>query len=142
MQELLTHPVVLYDGPCGLCQRSVRFLLRHENGTHLRFASLQSEQGQAILSFFKLPSSLDEMVFVENGTPSSGADAALALCAYLRYPAKALGIFRIIPRSLSRRVYRWIARHRYQWFGKKEECLLPQPDQAARFLDAAPSGGV
>jgi len=135
MQNLPPYPVVLFDGPCGLCQKSVQFLMRHENGTELRFASIQSEKGQELLKNMHLPLTPDEMVLVVNGEAFSGADAAFELCRYLTYPARILGIFRVLPKALTHRVYRWVARHRYQWFGKAEECLLPEPDQSARFLD-------
>lgn len=127
-------PVVLFDGPCILCQRSVRFLLRHEREPRLSFASLQSGTAQQLLEKYPLPSGTDAMVLIEEGQLSIGSEAALRLCRYLKAPWRWLGVFRHLPGWLHQPVYRWIARHRYAWFGRDESCPLPDPEQADRFL--------
>jgi predicted DCC family thiol-disulfide oxidoreductase YuxK len=130
----LAGPVVLYDGVCGLCQRSVRFLLRHERGERLRFAALSSETGRRLLRERGVPDGTDAMVLVEPEATHVGADAALALCGYLRWPYRWLRGFRILPAGLRRRLYGAVAARRRRWFGTTETCELPAPGQADRFL--------
>jgi len=128
-------PLVLYDGHCGLCQRSVRFLLRHERGPVLHFAALTSGTGKKWLSERGVDPDVDAMVFVDAEETLTGPDAALALCAYLKAPYRWLRGLRVFPAGVRRLGYRAIARRRYRWFGKTESCPLPSPDQAERFLD-------
>ncbi len=132
MSEIL--PLVLYDGHCGLCQRSVRFLLRHEREPVLRFAALGSETGQKWLREREVDSGVDAMVLIEADRTLQGPDAALALCVYLKRPYRWLRGLRIFPAPIRRLGYRAIARRRYRWFGKTESCPLPSPEQAERFL--------
>lgn len=127
-------PVVLYDGVCGLCQKSVRFILRHEREPLLTFAALTSETGQRLLKQRGVDEGVDAMVLVEAERTLVGPDAALAMCAYLKRPYRWLKGFRIFPASIRALLYRWIARKRYRWFGRTESCPLPEPDQAERFL--------
>lgn len=127
-------PVVLYDGECGLCQRSVRFLLRHERGAELRFAALGSETGQRLLRERGVARETDAMVLVEPEATHVGAEAALALCAYLRWPWRGLRGFGVLPAGLRARLYAAVAARRHRWFGRTERCALPAPGQAERFL--------
>ncbi|MDF3128409.1 DCC1-like thiol-disulfide oxidoreductase family protein [Kiritimatiellaeota bacterium B1221] len=128
------HPLVLFDGPCTLCQRSVRFILRHEKFAELRFSSLQSETGQTQLRAFALPPTIDAMVLILNREAYTGSEAAFRICKYLRWPWRWFYGCRYLPGWMHRPVYRWISRHRYQWFGKNESCPLPDPAQAERFI--------
>ncbi|MCC5845047.1 MAG: DUF393 domain-containing protein [Verrucomicrobia bacterium] len=128
-------PLVLYDGHCGLCQRSVRFLLRHERETVLTFAALTSDTGKKWLLERGVDSDVDAMVLVEADRTLTGPDAALALCDYMKPPYRWLRALRVFPAGVRRLGYRWIARRRYRWFGKTESCPLPSPDQAVRFLE-------
>lgn len=128
-------PLVLYDGHCGLCQRSVRFLLRHEREPLLRFAALSSRTGQSWLRERGVDQDVDALVLVEAECTRIGPDAALALCAYLKAPWRWLRALSLFPLGLRQAVYRGIAGKRYRWFGKTESCPLPAPGQADRFLD-------
>ncbi|MCC5847989.1 MAG: DUF393 domain-containing protein [Verrucomicrobia bacterium] len=128
------EPLVLYDGQCGLCQRSVRFLLRHEKAPVLKFASLQSDFGQSLLKKHDLKTDLSEMVLIENGEVKTGPEGALQSCRYLKAPARWLAVGRVLPPPLRRGLYRFVARRRYRWFGKSDVCALPAPEQSDRFL--------
>jgi predicted DCC family thiol-disulfide oxidoreductase YuxK len=127
-------PLVLYDGHCGLCQRSVRFLLRHERGAELKFAALTSDTGRRLRKERGVSDDIDSIIFLDAERTLTRSDAALALCAYLRHPWRALRVFRVLPRPLRDALYRGIARRRYRWFGQTETCPLPAPGQAERFL--------
>jgi predicted DCC family thiol-disulfide oxidoreductase YuxK len=128
-------PLVLFDGPCSLCQRSIRFILRHEREPTLRFASLQSETGKKALEDYQIPPETDAMVLIEDNKALSGSEAALTLCKFLNYPWRLFYSLRQLPSFLHQPLYAWVARHRYRWFGKDETCPLPDPEQAERFLN-------
>ena len=78
---------------------------------------------------------VDSVTLLEDGQAYVESDAALRIAAHLGAPWKWLTLGRALPPWLRNRIYRFIARHRYQWFGRKEVCWLPTPDLAARFLE-------
>lgn len=130
------QPVVLFDGHCGLCQRSVRYLLRHERAPVLQFAAQQSAFGRDLLAAHDLPPEPGSLVYILGNTRLLGADAALHLCTYLRAPHRWLRFGKILPTRLRHALYHWIARRRYRWFGRTESCPLPDPEHKDRFFDA------
>ncbi|MPZ18433.1 MAG: DUF393 domain-containing protein [Luteitalea sp.] len=130
------HPIVLYDGVCGLCHRTVRFLLRHDRQGHLRFAALQSSLGRTLLVHHRLsPDGLDTLVLVEDERASTRSAAVLGATRYLAAPWRYLALFRFLPRLVRDRLYDWVARSRYRWFGRLDACPLPSPGERERFLD-------
>ena len=129
-------PIVLFDGVCNLCDRSVQFILDRDPTGVFRFASLQSDTGRALLVDHQIdPDALASIVVVDGETAYTRSDAALRIAKDLRFPWNALWGLRIVPRFLRDAVYELIARNRYRWFGTRESCRLPTPDVAARFLD-------
>ena len=129
------QPLLLFDGHCNLCARSVQFVLKHErNDSHIYFASLQSPTGRQILEQSKeeLP---DSLIFVREGQIYTESSGFLVLCRYLKFPWSLLQVFRIIPAFLRDPIYRWVARNRYRWMGKREICWMPRPEWKKRFLD-------
>ena len=132
-----TGPLLLFDGVCNLCDRSVQFVLDHESAGEIRFASLQSRVGRAVLAEHGLAGAdIDSVVFVVNGRALVQSDAALAVAARLEAPWRWLALGRFVPHSLRDRAYTWVARNRYRWFGTREACRLPSAETRARFLDA------
>ncbi len=136
------HPILLYDGACGLCNRAVRFVLRREREDHFRFAALQSELARTVLSRHDLTSeSLDTMCLVLNyAQPSesllSRSDAGLAILQRLgRVPRMLAAVGGLLPRTVRNFFYNLIATHRYRFFGRYETCPAPTPEQRAKFLD-------
>ena len=144
MQSVLKpHGVhlVLYDGVCGLCNRLLQFLLRHDKRGVFVFASLQSATGQALVernggnphdlkSFYAVANyrTQDSRVFTRS-------DAALFVVGELGWPWRALRVMRVAPRGFRDRVYDLVARIRYRVFGKSEQCLMPLPEFRSRFVD-------
>ncbi|MBL8900133.1 MAG: DUF393 domain-containing protein [Planctomycetes bacterium] len=114
--------LVLYDGDCGLCDRSVRFLLARDRRDRLRFASLQSPWAPWALARHGLPPTREDSmhVLVDVGTPAEHlllrSSAALHLAAAIGFPWALLRIFWIVPRPLRDLAYRFIARNRKRWF--------------------------
>ena len=129
------YAVVLFDGVCHLCDGAVRFILRRENSTLLRFAPLQSEAGKALLMKYGYSENyLDGLVFIENKRAHDRSSACLRIASKLKLPWKLFVIFLLVPKPLRDLVYRMVAFARYRLFGKKEVCSLPQGEDQARFL--------
>jgi predicted DCC family thiol-disulfide oxidoreductase YuxK len=137
MENRAPEPVVLlFDGECGLCSGAVRFIIARDPGRRFRFASLQSEAGRRLVRQHGMADGVaDSVVLVENGRVYTKSDAALRVVRKLRHPWPVLAAFAIVPRPLRDAVYDWVARNRYRWFGKQEQCLLPSPDVKELFLD-------
>jgi predicted DCC family thiol-disulfide oxidoreductase YuxK len=127
-------PVVLFDGVCNLCAGTVQVLLRLDKRKVLKFASLQSEFGQSVISRHEL-AGVDSIVFVVGETVTVESDAALAIAGRLGWPYQALIVGRVMPRFIRDRLYRFIARNRIRWFGQRDSCLMPTPELRARFVD-------
>lgn len=119
-----THPVVLYDGECMLCDAIVRFILKHEKDHQIKFAPLQSEIAQHLLpqSETNIP---DSVVYIANGKTLFRSNAAIAITKHLRAPWSWARFTAIIPRPLRDPAYRLIATTRYKVFGRKESCTIP-----------------
>ena len=129
--------ILLFDGVCNLCNASVQWVLKHDRKGIFKFAALQSETGQAILKKFEFSQeNFDTVILVDGERIFTRSDAPLEIVRRLGGAWSLLAVFKIIPRSVRNAVYDWIARNRYRWFGKKEECMLPRPEWKERFLDA------
>ena len=136
------NPIVLYDGVCGLCNRMVQFLLKHDQEGRLRFASLQSDFAGKVLGRHGFDAKdLDTIHVVENyDQPGERvlqrSDAVLRAGRELGgFWAASSSIAKIVPRALRDLVYRFVATNRYRVFGKYDTCMLPDPQQRSRFLD-------
>jgi predicted DCC family thiol-disulfide oxidoreductase YuxK len=134
-------PVLLYDGTCGFCARSVQFVLRHERSRRtLRFARLEGPLGTALRGRHPELASIDSMIWFEPPTTDSPerllwrSRGALRVARYLGGIWAVLGsLGRIVPPRLLDAGYDWIARHRHELAA--EACLIPTPAEKPRFLD-------
>jgi predicted DCC family thiol-disulfide oxidoreductase YuxK len=136
-----SNPIVLYDGVCGLCNRAVQFLLKRDRHDRLRFASLQSDFAATLLKRHGMDhKALDTVYAVLNHGEAS--EVLLAKGDALLQFAREIGGFwniarlgRIIPRPIRNWLYDFVARHRYQVFGKYEACMLPDPRHQHKFIE-------
>jgi predicted DCC family thiol-disulfide oxidoreductase YuxK len=129
-------PVILFDGVCNFCAWSVRFVIARDPRAVFRFAPLQSDAGRRLLRDHGLDEgAMDSFVLVEGSGAWRESDAALRVCRHLRGPWRMLAALRVFPRPLRDPVYRFIARNRYRWFGRADQCLVPTPSLRSRFLD-------
>ena len=136
------NPIILYDGVCGLCNRLVQFLLKHDKDGRLRFASLQSDFAEKVLGRHGIDAKdLDTVhVVVNYDQPDERvlqrSDAILRAGRELGgFWGASASVARVVPRALRDVVYRLVATNRYRVFGKYDTCMLPDPDQRSRFLD-------
>jgi len=135
------HPVILYDGVCGLCNRLVRIILRRDPAGLFHFAALQGEFAQATLARHGSVRESTETMYLlfAPGTDSerllSHSDAAVYILGHIRGPLRLARVLRWLPRWLRDRLYAFIARRRLRWFGKYEQCPLPEPKWKERFLN-------
>jgi predicted DCC family thiol-disulfide oxidoreductase YuxK len=128
-------PIVLYDGTCGLCHRSVRWILRHERDATLQFAPLQGETAAALRARVAgIPVGLDSVVLVDGDRAYLRSQAFLHAARHLRAPWRWGYAFRWLPGPLLDLGYRVIAALRYRLFGRAELCDVPSPAHRARFL--------
>lgn len=129
--------VVLFDGPCGLCNAAVRFVIEHDRTGRFRFASLQSEAGVRLLA--KLgragaPGQAESLLLVEGSEVHSHSDAALRIARRLDGAWPLLRALVVIPRALRDAAYRAVARRRHRWSDCTDGCRPPAPGHVGRFL--------
>lgn len=130
------HPVLLFDGVCNLCNGAVQFIIDRDPEGVFRFASLQSEAAKKVLGQYpEIPQDISTVVLLENNQVYTRSDAALRAARHLPGAWPLLYGFIIVPRTIRDAVYNWIARNRYRWFGKKDQCMIPTPELQDRFLD-------
>ncbi len=141
--EPLTHgtsrelnDVVIFDGVCNLCARSVKFILDHEVAPVLRFTPLQSPAGVRHLRELGFdPADAKTFVLIVDGKAYVKSEAAIRLANYLRGAWKLIGAIRIIPRTIRDWMYDVVARNRYRWFGRVDACITPTADLRVRFVE-------
>ena len=135
MSEADAGPIVLYDGVCGLCSRSVRFLIKRDHARRLRFAPLQGETAARLRAEHPaIPETLESVVLVEDGRAHLRSKAFLRVSRHLTRPWRWGWYFRWMPAFLLDLGYRLIAAVRYRIWGKVDLCELPAPEERARFL--------
>ncbi|MEN9548124.1 MAG: hypothetical protein RIR12_715 [Bacteroidota bacterium] len=129
------EPVLLFDGVCNYCNKMVNFAIRNDKKGKIKFAPLQSSAGEKLRQAFNISPASDTIILIENGKAFIYATAAIRVCRYLDWPAKMLFWLIIFPSFLTQPVYKWIARNRYKWFGRKDSCMIPAPGIKNRFLN-------
>lgn len=129
--------IILFDGVCNLCNGAVNWLIVRDKKDLFRFVSLQSDLGQKITHHIGVDTSrIDSILLYQPGLAYYyKSEAALKAAVLLGFPWSMWRVFGILPRSLRNVVYDWVARNRYRWFGKKEQCMIPTPDLRGKFLE-------
>jgi predicted DCC family thiol-disulfide oxidoreductase YuxK len=131
--------VLLYDGTCGFCASSIRFVLRHDRVRSVKFAPLQGALADAVRQRHPELADIDSMVWVDRCDAAAEriyvrSAAALQVARYLGgWRLASLG--RLIPTRWRDAVYALAARHRHRLVRGGGQCLIPTPDERARFLE-------
>jgi predicted DCC family thiol-disulfide oxidoreductase YuxK len=118
------NKILLFDGVCNLCNGTVNFILKRDKSKQIQFVLLQSEVGKVLVSRLRLPEELDSIIFLSGDNVFIESEAAFEIAKLLPTPWNWFLIFKIIPVKLGNGIYRWIAKNRYHWFGKREKCRI------------------
>ncbi len=116
------NPIILFDGICNLCNSSVNFILKRDKKKQFHFVSLQSDEGKELIKRYKIPQETDSVILIRKNEIFIESDAALKIIGLLPTPWKWLTIFKIIPIKWRNKIYNWVAKNRYKWFGKRDVC--------------------
>lgn len=117
------HSVILFDGQCNMCNKCIRFVSARDANDRFRFAPLQSPAAERLMSQFNCgPADTSSVLLIEQGSLYRQSTAALRITQQLRSPWWLLSALRVVPECLRNGVYQWIARRRYQWFGRSDVC--------------------
>ncbi|HTV02177.1 MAG TPA: DCC1-like thiol-disulfide oxidoreductase family protein [Luteitalea sp.] len=128
-------PVVVFDGDCLFCQRSVRFIHRHERQGRLRFAARESTAGRRVLTAAGLDAPPNSMVLVDDEGVWLRSDGVLRIAARLDAPWSVARVFLAIPRPIRDGLYNIVAAIRYRLSARLGPCPLPDASLRARFLE-------
>jgi predicted DCC family thiol-disulfide oxidoreductase YuxK len=126
-------PIVFFDGVCALCDGFVRFVVARDAARRFRFAPLQGTTFQELA--VAAPRDLSTIVLADGSGLHDRSAAVLRVLVSLPAPWGILGRLLLwVPRPLADAAYRFVAAHRYRWFGRHEYCAIPSPGDRLRFL--------
>jgi len=138
MQNLPQHKkIILFDGLCNLCDASVQFIIKRDSKDVFRFVSLQSNLGQQIVQHLEIDiQKVDSIVLYnpEKKTYLKKSEAVFEIIKSSGGIFYCLLIFRLIPIAITNKIYDFIARNRYRWFGEKKSCLVLTKELESKFL--------
>lgn len=129
MEQEVKH-LILFDGVCNLCNSTVNFIIRNDKKNLFKFSSLQSEIGIPYLR----NSNLESILYIRNHQVLNKSTAALYIAKDLGFPYAGLFIFYYLPTSWRDSIYNFIAKNRYRWFGKKDQCQIPTAETKKKFI--------
>jgi predicted DCC family thiol-disulfide oxidoreductase YuxK len=134
--KAVENAIILFDGVCNFCNQWVNLVIQYDRKGRFQFASLQSEVAKSILTKHAVDTiDQDSVVLIEGDQVYTRSAAILRILRHMDGWWKWLYLFVIIPRPLRDLGYRWFAKNRYRFFGKREECMIPTPEMRKRFLD-------
>jgi len=129
--------IILFDGVCNLCNGFVQFVIKHDKEDNFRFASLQSRYGQDIQSYLGINNT--EMKSIILYKPKIAyfkkSEAVIEIIKDFGGGYRLLVVFSFFPKIITDLIYDFVAKNRYKWFGKKDQCLIPTKELKSKFLD-------
>ncbi|MEQ9009057.1 MAG: DCC1-like thiol-disulfide oxidoreductase family protein [Ekhidna sp.] len=132
----MKQPIILFDGVCNLCNSSVQFIIERDKKELFLFASLQSRYAKENLpDEFSDETALQSIILKEGDEIKSKSSAVLTITKSLSGLWPLFYVLIVIPKFVRDWVYDIIAKNRYQWFGKKDQCMIPSPELKNRFID-------
>lgn len=133
-ERLREHPIVFFDGVCGLCNSTVDGLIRRDTREVLRFAPLQGETAEGVVPAADRESLNSLLLLTDTGLYRRSA-AVIRILWRIGGWSRAVGtLLWLVPWPLRELGYRIVSRYRYAWFGKKEACRMPTPSERDRLL--------
>lgn len=135
MKENIPQPLLLFDGVCNLCNSSVQFVINKDKQNKFTFASLQSDAVKEILlQFGETNLNLDSIILITDGEIYSKSSAILKASKLIGGFYSLSIIFYIIPKFIRDKMYDFVAKNRYKWYGKRKSCMIPTKELKSRFL--------
>lgn len=130
-----SHPIILFDGVCNLCNGFVQFVITRDKRDVFRFGSLQSSKAQELLKRVEPDSNgFTTIILLEGEKISTESDAVLRIAQGLGGAWKLFYVFIFVPKTFRDGLYRIVSRMRYRVFGKRESCMVPTPDLINKFI--------
>ena len=127
--------IVLFDGVCNYCNDKINFIIKNDKHDIFRFVALQSETGQKIIKYLGIDTSIDSIILYEPGYAYFiKSEAVFRIIKHLSSSVRFLLFFNFIPTSIKNVFYDIIAKNRYNWYGKKESCMMPTEEVKRKFI--------
>lgn len=127
--------IVIYDGLCNLCDISILFIIRNDQRGKFKFVSCQSELGRKLQCRYEVDTIQEgTVILIKHGEVYIRSDAAVEIARELDSVWKYVSFLRVLPRPFRDYLYTVVSKNRYRWFGKKNECLLPDDHLRKRFI--------
>lgn len=132
----LDKKIILFDGYCNLCDSSVQWIIKRDKKDKFRYVALQSELGQEIMKYLNLKNdTINSIILFEHKKAYYiKANAIFEICKTIGRWLYLISFFSVLPNIFTDKVYDFIAKNRYKWFGKKEKCVLPAAEIKSKFL--------
>ena len=127
-------PIIFFDGVCGMCNRFVDLILKIDTKGIFRFAPIQGETAKQLLPPLSEAPQEWSMFYLDKQGVYEESDAFLEVYRHLGGAWWFLSLLRLVPRGVRDFVYRTVARNRYRWFGQRDACRIPSPEEKSRFL--------
>jgi len=129
------NPIIFFDGECNFCNKSVQFVIRRDKKNKFLFSSLQENYAKETLKSFQITNKdLNTSYLYHNQTLYTKSSCALHIAKQLSGLWPLLYVFIIIPKPIRDKVYSYIAKNRYRWLGKKDNCIVPSQEMKVRFI--------
>ncbi|PIB23301.1 thiol-disulfide oxidoreductase [Amylibacter kogurei] len=135
--ESLDHdgPFTVMDANCSLCAKGAAWIARNDRDGEFRIIPIQTELGQNLLCHYGLdPSDPNSWLFLENGYAYHSLDALIRVGNRFGGVWKLLRILRVLPKPLQDKLYYFVARNRYRFFGRADMCNMPDPAVQKRLM--------
>ena len=128
--------IILFDGVCNLCNSTIQFVIKRDSKDVFRYAALQSSLGQQLTAERNIDTSkVDSIILIEPGVAYYiKSDAALQIGRHLRGYRTLSAFFSVFPKGFRNLIYDFVARNRYNWYGKQDACMIPTAELQAKFL--------
>jgi predicted DCC family thiol-disulfide oxidoreductase YuxK len=131
----ISQPIIIFDGVCNLCEFSVKFIIKNDRREKFKFVAGQTQRGMEYQRLYGVDTLMEGTVILLKGNQAYvKSDAAVEIAKDLDCPWNFLQVFKFIPKPVRDFIYSIISKNRYRWFGKKDECLLPDNNTRERFL--------
>ncbi len=131
----MSNAIILFDGVCNFCNRTVNFIAKHDPEMYFKFGALQSVEGQALLKQYGIfQTDLETMILIEDGQVYTHSTAVLKISEHLSGRWSILYDFIVVPQFIRDPVYKLFSKYRYNLFGKQAECRMPTEEERSRFI--------